>query len=424
MTTASPHIYLDHAATTPMVTEAVSAMVAQLPKLGNASSLHASGREARRVVEESRETIARALGARPSEIVFTGGGTEADNLAVKGLYWARQAADPRRRRILASAVEHHAVLDTATWLRSHAGAQVEWLPVDERGRVDVDAAVASIERDPESVAFVTIMWANNEVGTVQPVEDIAVLTRRHDIPFHTDAVQAIGQLPVDFERSGVDAMTVTGHKVGGPIGVGALVVRRDTDLVPVLHGGGQERDVRSGTLDVPAIAGFAAAVEVATARQPESAKRLAGLRDELVHQVMAAVPDAELNGDPGPGPDRRLPGNAHFSFPGCEGDSLLLLLDARGIECSTGSACSAGVAEPSHVLIAMGRDEERARGSLRFSLGHTTTGAEIEALGAAIRPVVQRARAAGLVDGLGAADSVQLTRVDRSSEVDVGGGRP
>ena len=409
MTTAPPHIYLDHAATTPMVTEAVSAMCAQLPKLGNASSLHASGREARRVVEESRETIARSMGARPSEVVFTGGGTEADNLAVKGLYWARHAGDPRRGRILASAVEHHAVLDAATWLGRHAGAQVEWLPVDEHGRLDVDAAVASIERDPNSVAFVTIMWANNEVGTVQPVTEVAAHARRHGIPFHTDAVQAVGQLPVAFDTSGVDAMTVTGHKVGGPIGVGALLVRRETDLVPVLHGGGQERDVRSGTLDVPAIAGFAAAIEVATRRQAESAARLAELRDELVRRVMAAVPDAELNGDPGPGPDRRLPGNAHFSFPGCEGDSLLLLLDARGIECSTGSACSAGVAEPSHVLIAMGRDEERARGSLRFSLGHTSTRADVEALGAAIGPVVQRARAAGLVNGLNA--------------VDVGGGR-
>ncbi len=410
MNTGSPHVYLDHAATTPMLPEAVAAMSAQLPRLGNASSLHASGRAARRVVEESRETIAKALGARPSEVVFTGGGTEADNLAVKGLYWSRQAADPRRRRILASAVEHHAVLDAATWLASHAGAEVEWLPVDEVGRVDVGALSARIEHDPHSVAFVTSMWVNNEVGTVQPVAEIAAVARRHGIPFHSDAVQAIGQLPVDFAATGLDAMTVTGHKVGGPIGVGALVLRRETDLVPVLHGGGQERDVRSGTLDVPAIAGFAAAVETAAARRDELAHRLIGLREELIRQVRAAVPDAELNGDPGPGPDRRLPGNAHFSFPGCEGDSLLLLLDARGIECSTGSACSAGVAEPSHVLLAMGRDEERARGSLRFSLGHTSTRAEVDALGAAIGPVVERARAAGLVNAV----PISATRADPS----------
>jgi cysteine desulfurase len=403
-------VYLDHAATTPMLPEAVAAMAAQLPRLGNASSLHASGRAARRVVEESRETIAQALGARPSEIVFTGGGTEADNLAVKGLYWSRHGADPRRRRILASAVEHHAVLDAVQWLAGHDGAEVEWLPVDHTGRVDLDAAVASVERDPTSVAFMTVMWVNNEVGTVQPVGELAALARRHDIPFHTDTVQAIGQLPVDFTAAGVDAMTVTGHKVGGPIGVGALVVRREIDLMPLLHGGGQERDVRSGTLDVPAIAGFATAVELATARRAELGRTLGGLRNELVRQVLHQVPDAELNGEPlatepsqSADDIRRLPGNAHFSFPGCEGDSLLLLLDARGIECSTGSACSAGVAEPSHVLIAMGRDEERARGSLRFSLGHTSTRADVDALGAAIGPVVERARAAGLVNAVNTA---------------------
>jgi cysteine desulfurase len=395
------HTYLDHAATTPMVPEAVAAMSAQLPRLGNASSLHASGRAARRVVEESRETIAQALGARPSEIVFTAGGTEADNLAVKGLYWSRHAADPRRRRVLASAVEHHAVLDAVTWLGSFAGAQVEWLPVDSLGRVDVDVARASIESDPESVALVTLMWVNNEVGTTQPVTEVVALAGAHGIPVHSDAVQAVGQLPVDFADSGVDALTVSGHKVGGPVGVGALVVRRETDLVPLLHGGGQERDVRSGTLDVAAIAGFAAALEVAVAHRDDLAHRLVELRGDLVRQVLTAVPDAELNGDPGPDPSARLPGNAHFSFPGCEGDSLLLLLDARGIECSTGSACSAGVAEPSHVLIAMGRDQERARGSLRFTLGHTSTRADVDALGEAIGPVVARARSAGLVNASG-----------------------
>jgi cysteine desulfurase len=393
-------VYLDHAATTPMLPEAVAAVTAHLSAVGNASSLHASGRAARRVVEESRETIAEALGARPSEVIFTSGGTEADNLAVKGLYWARNAADPRRRRVLVSAVEHHAVLDAAAWLGSSCGAQVEWLPVDSVGRVDVEAVRATIERDPASVALLTVMWANNEVGTVQPVSELAALAREFDIPVHTDAVQAVGQLPVDFASSGVDAMTVTGHKLGGPVGVGALVVRREITLTPLLHGGGQEREVRSGTLDVPAIAGFAAAVRVATQRQPELAARLSQLRDELVERVLAAVPDATLNGDPSFELSRRLPGNAHFSFVGCEGDSLLLLLDARGIECSTGSACSAGVAEPSHVLLAMGQDEARARGSLRFSLGHTSTRSDVEALGEAIGPVVERARAAGLVNAV------------------------
>ncbi len=389
------HSYLDHAATTPMRPEAVAAMVAHLDKLGNASSLHASGRAARRVVEESRETVAQALGARPSEVVFTGGGTEADNLAVKGLYWARHGADARRTRVLVSAVEHHAVLDAAQWLAKEDGATLELLPVDRDGRVVLDAARDSIARSPETVAFVSVMWVNNEVGTIQPVAEIASLAAEYGIPVHTDAVQAVGQLPVDFSDVSVDAMTVTGHKVGGPFGVGALVLRRETSVTPVLHGGGQERDVRSGTLDVPAMAGFAAAIELAVREQAQLAAALGELRADLVRQVLAAVPEAELNGDPGPG---RLPGNAHFSFPGCEGDSLLLLLDARGIECSTGSACSAGVAEPSHVLIAMGRDEERARGSLRFSLGHTSTQADVDALGRVIGPVVERARKAGLVN--------------------------
>lgn len=389
------HIYLDHAATTPMRPEAVAAMVAHLDKLGNASSLHASGRAARRVVEESRETVAQALGARPSEVVFTGGGTEADNLAVKGLFWARHGADARRTRVLVSAVEHHAVLDAAQWLAKEAGASLELLPVDRDGRVLVEVARESIARSPETVAFVSVMWVNNEVGTIQPVAEIAAVAAEYGIPVHTDAVQAVGQLPVDFSTAGVDALTVTGHKVGGPFGVGALVLRRETSVTPVLHGGGQERDVRSGTLDVPAMAGFATAIELAVREQAQLAASLGELSAELVRQVLAAVPDAELNGSVGAG---RLPGNVHFSFPGCEGDSLLLLLDARGIECSTGSACSAGVAEPSHVLIAMGRDEERARGSLRFSLGHTSTRADVDALGRVIGPVVERARKAGLVN--------------------------
>jgi cysteine desulfurase len=390
------HVYLDHAATTPMRPEAIAAMTERLAELGNASSLHAPGRGARRIVEESREAIAQALGARPSEVVFTSGGTEADNLALKGLYWARRKADPARRRVLVSAVEHHAVLDSATWLGQHADAEIDWLPVDAYGRVDLDALAAAIRRDPASVALVSVMWVNNEVGTVQPVAEVAELAHEHGIPVHTDAVQAVGQLPVGFAASGADAMTVTAHKVGGPVGVGALVVRREVDLVPLLHGGGQERDVRSGTLDVAGIAGFAAAVVAAVAEREALAAELTKLRDELVRQVLEAVPDAELNGDPGPEPERRLPGNAHFSFPGCEGDSLLLLLDARGIACSTGSACSAGVAEPSHVLLAMGHDEKRARGSLRFSLGHTSTAADVDALGSVIGGVVERARRAGL----------------------------
>ncbi|MBW1601568.1 cysteine desulfurase [Streptomyces sp. JJ66] len=387
-------VYLDHAATTPMLPEAVWELGEQLTRTGNASSLHAAGRRARRTVEEARERLAGALGARPSEVVFTSGGTEADNLAVKGLYWSRRAADPRRTRVLASPVEHHAVLDAVHWLADHEGARVEWLPVDSVGRVEPDALRAAIARDPGDVALATVMWANNEIGTVQPVSALAGVAREFAVPLHCDAVQALGQSEVDFGASGLSALAVSGHKAGGPYGIGALVLGRELKPEALLHGGGQERDVRSGTLDVPAIAAFAVAAELAAARQPRFAREVGALRDALVAAVRAAVPDAVLGGDPDPA--GRLPANAHFAFPGCEGDSLLLLLDAQGIECSTGSACTAGIAQPSHVVLATGADPELARGTLRFSLGHTSTRADVAVLAEAIGPAVERARSAGL----------------------------
>jgi cysteine desulfurase len=272
---------------------------------------------------------------------------------------------------------------------------VELLPVDSTGRLEVEALAASIERDPGSVSLVSVMWANNEVGTLQPVEDVVALAGAHGIPVHTDAVQAVGAVPVDFAACGVDALTLTGHKVGGPYGVGALVVGRDVEVTALVHGGGQERDIRSGTIDPPAIAGFATAVELAVKHQADHAARVAALRDDLVRRVVEVVPDAHLHGGRmAPVGGQRLPGNAHLGFPGCEGDSLLMLLDARGIECSTGSACSAGVPQPSHVLLAMGCDEDQARHSLRFTLGHTSTQADVDAVVEAIGPVVERARAA------------------------------
>ena len=382
-------VYLDHAATTPMVPAAIEAMTRHLSDVGNPSSLHASGRRARRVVEEARETIALALNCRPGDVVFTSGGTEADNLALKGTFWSRREADPRRTRILSTAVEHHAVLDPLIWLAEEIGAEVELLPVDETGRLELDALRAAVDRDPDSVALISVMWANNEVGTLQPIDEVVAIAAPHGIPVHTDAIQAVGAVPVDFSAIGVDLMTITGHKIGGPFGVGALLVRRELEVTAMLHGGGQERDIRSGTLDAPAIAGFAAAVEAAVKAQPEHAERLAELRDRLVREVQQVVPDAIANGHP----TERLPGNAHLRFPGCAGDSLLMLLDARDIECSTGSACSAGVAQPSHVLMAMGLPEEDALSSLRFSLGHTSTDADVDALVAAIGPCVDRARA-------------------------------
>ncbi len=385
-------VYLDHAATTVMLPESLEAMTDELAQLGNPSSLHNPGRRARRVVEESRELIAEAYGARPSEVVFTSGGTEADNLAIKGLYWARRASDPARRRVLAAATEHHAVLDSVRWLAEHEDAEAHWLPVDARGAVSVPSLADAIGSDPASVAVISVMWANNEVGTVQPIGELARLAAEHQIPFHSDAVQAAGQLPVTLAGTGATALTITAHKIGGPVGIGALLLAKGVAPVPVLHGGGQERDVRSGTLDVPAIRAFAVAVQVARQRSAEEAKRVGALRDDLIAQVTAAVPDAILNGAP-PG-QGRLPGNAHFSFPGCEGDALLMLLDAKGIACSTGSACTAGVAQPSHVLLAMGADEARARGSLRFSLGHSSVQDDVDGLGAVIGEVVERARRA------------------------------
>jgi cysteine desulfurase len=411
--------YLDHAATTPMLEEVISAVSQQMHTVGNASSLHTSGRAARRVVEEARERLAAALDARPSEVVFTGGGTESDNLAIKGMYLARRAENAARTRLLVSAVEHHAVLDAVQWLAAHEGAEVEFLPVDSYGMVEPAALAASIERDPGSVALVSVMWANNEVGTVQPIAEIAELTREHGIALHSDAVQAIGALPVSFADSGVDAMTVTAHKLGGPYGTGALLLKRDVSCVPLLHGGGQERDVRSGTLDTPGIVGFALAAELAVQRRAGTAARLSALREQLISGIRAQVPDVLLNGHP----TDRLPGNAHLSFPGCEGDSLLMLLDARGIECSTGSACSAGVAQASHVLLAMGAAEPRARGSLRLSLGHTSTEADVLAVIDSIAAVVERARRAGMASGALAAASPPAASKPSGSQLSSLGGR-
>ena len=384
--------YLDHAATTPMVPEAVSAVADAMAEIGNPSSLHSSGRRARRRVEESRERLAEALGARPSEVILTAGGTEADNLAVKGIFWARRDAAPSRRRIVVSEIEHHAVHDAVHWLAAHEQAEVTWLPVDGAGRVAPASLREALEADPDSVALVSVMWANNEVGTIAPISELASVAHEFGVPMHTDAVQAVGVVPVDFAASGVDALTMTGHKLGGPYGAGALLLRREVDCVPLAHGGGQERDVRSGTLDVPGAVGLATATTLAVARQPAHAARIRALRDELLHGIADRVPDVVVNGDP----DNGLPGIAHLSFPDCEGDSLLMLLDARGVECSTGSACSAGVAQPSHVLLAMGATPAQARGSLRFSLGYTSTRGDVAAVLEAIAPVVERARRAGL----------------------------
>ena len=383
-------IYLDHAATTPMIPEAVEAMTRELTRVGNASSLHASGRSARRIVEESREVIAALVGAKPAEVIFTGGGTESDNLAIKGAFLS--VAESGRRRLVTSTVEHHAVLDSIGWLGRSDSADVSYVPVDSDGRLDMAALNSAVGSD---TALVSIMWANNEVGTLQPVRQIAELSAERGAISHSDAVQAVGHIEVDFGVSELDLLSFTAHKLGGPYGIGVLLARRELKLAPILHGGGQERDVRSGTLDVAATAGFAAALEVAIKNRVQEEHRIRRLRRELVTSVLATVPWAVRYGPSAE--EDELPGIASIGFPGCSADAMLMLLDAAGIDCSTGAACSAGVSQPSHVLIAMGCSEAEAGSVLRFSLGHSSTFADIEALVSALPEAVRRAKAAAVV---------------------------
>ena len=371
-------IYLDHAATTPMTADVLEAYTSALSVVGNPSSIHSQGQAVRRMLEDARHTIAASIGADPVEVTFTSGGTEAINLAIKGLYWAA----PDRNRIIATRAEHHATIDALEWLEQHEGAVIEWVHVDGFGRIDLAALEAALDDD---VALVTTLWANNEVGTIQPVERITALAAAHGVPVHVDAVSAFGSIPVDFAASGAAALSVSAHKIGGPVGVGALVIGRAASVTPLIHGGNQQRG-RSGTMDAAGAHAFA------TAAAALPGPHLAPLRDRLIAGVRAGVPEAVLRGDP----VDRLPGNAHFTFPGCEGDSLLFLLDAAGFSVSTGSACQAGVPEASHVLLAMGVDERDARGALRFTLGATTTAADVDALVAALPEAVARARAAGL----------------------------
>lgn len=391
--------YLDHAATTDVAPEALAAFVAATRHTGNPSALHSAGRAARKAVEDARAQVAESLGAHPSEVIFTSGGTESDNLAIKGSYWARRGENPQRTRIIISAVEHPAVSESAQWLAEHQAAELVTIPVNSAGVISLDALAADLAQHADATALVSVMWANHEVGAVQPIAEVTELARAHGIPVHTDAVQAVGQLPIDFHRSGVAALTVSGHKIGAPAAVGALLARRDLGLQPLLHGGGQERQVRSGTLDAPSIAGFAAAISAATSQVATRARHLSAMRDAIIDAVREAVPDAVLRGpDPAEpsasGDPLRLPANANFTFPGCEADSLLFLLDDAGIAASAGAACHAGVTRPSPVLLAMGVSESDARGAVRFSVGMSTTPEDVAALRAALPQVVARARAA------------------------------
>ena len=367
---------------------AMQALTAAMAKTGNASSLHTQGRSVRKDVEEARESIALASGARPNEMIFTGSGTEANNLAVKGFYWSAIAQDPQRNVIVIAAFEHHAILEPVEWLEKHEGAVVIYIPITPSGVVDLDALAQIIKDESGKIALISVMHSNNELGTVQPISDVVGLVG--DIPVHVDAVQSFGKVGFNFEELGVTSATISAHKVGGPLGVAALILRRGLDITPILHGGGQERDIRSGTLNAPAIVAFAAAAQEMVAKRDENYKKVSALRALLKGKIAAAISDAQFNGDA----PQMLPGILNVTFPGTESDSLLLLLDAEGICSSTGSACSAGVQRPSHVLMAIGLSEDLARSSLRFSLGLSNTEAEINEVGEKIAGVVARAQAA------------------------------
>ena len=381
-------IYLDHAATTPMRGDVIAAYASALAVVGNPASIHSQGQNAKRMLEEAREQVAVSLGADSVEVTFTGGGTESVNLGIKGLFWARANAG---RRILVPEGEHHATVDAVEWLAKHEGALIEWIPIDGSGRIRLDALREALERF-DDIALVTALLANNEVGTLQPVSEIVALAGAHGVPVHVDAIAAYGYLPIDFRALGAATLSVSAHKIGGPVGVGALLIARSATVVPLVHGGNQQRG-RSGTQDVAGAVAFGFAAEQAVAGLAHT-DSLAALRDRLIAGVQAAVPTAILRGDP----VDRLAGNVHFTFPGCEGDSLLFLLDVAGFSVSTGSACQAGVPEASHVLLSMGLSEPDARGALRMTLGHSSTAEEVDALVAALPAAVSSASRAGLAE--------------------------
>lgn len=377
-------VYLDHNATTPLDPRVVSAMTAAFGRFGNPSSLHAWGREARESLEAARATIAAALGSSDKDVVvFTSGGTEADNLALKGAAWAMSR---RGRHIIVSSVEHHAVLHAADWLAGQ-GFQVTRLPVDGQGCLDPDDLRCAIRPD---TILASCMHGNNETGVFFPVARLAAICRERHVIFHTDAVQTLGKVPVSLDGLGADLLSLSGHKIQGPKGVGALVIRRGTRMQALLHGGSQERSRRGGTESLPGIVGFAAAVELAMADRAEAAIRLAGLRDRLEAGLMEAVPGVLRNGHP----TERLPHTANLAFSGLEAESVILALDLQGIAVSSGAACSSGSLEPSHVLTAMGLPRERVAASVRLSLGRATTEAEIEYVLQVVPAVIERMRRA------------------------------
>jgi cysteine desulfurase len=385
-------VYLDYAATAPLRKEVLECFTDHLQNLGNPSSVHSTGQKIRRALEEARESIAKSVGCNRSEVIFTAGGTESDNLAIKGLYWQRISEDNTRKVIISSATEHHASIDPMEWLEKHDGAEIVWLPVDYQGVIDFDFFEKFLGENHERVALINLMWANNETGVITDMQRVVALAKKHDIPVHSDAIAAFGHVPISFANSGLSTMSISAHKVGGPVGAGALIVSRSTKLVSIIHGGGQERGMRSGTMNAPVAKAFALAAELAVAELETETKRLSALRDRLVAGVLELSPLAKHTGSE----SSRMPHNAHFTFDGCSGDSLLFLLDQQGVCVSVGSACQAGVNGPSHVLVAMGRTEREALGCIRMTLGKDTTDADIDAVLAALPKALEGASKAGL----------------------------
>ena len=375
--------YLDHAATTPVLEEVLEAMLPYYRQsFGNPSSVYAAGRDAKKGIEQAREQVAEAIGAQPSEVVFTGSGTESDDMALKGVAFKMKSQGDH---IITSSTEHHAVLHSAEWLERQ-GFRVTFLPVDRSGLVNIEALASALR--PETT-LVSVMLANNEVGTIQPLKQIVDLVKeRSRAVVHTDAVQAFGKIEVNVAELGVDLASFSAHKLGGPKGSGALFVKRSTAIEPLIHGGGQERDLRSGTHNVAGIVGLGKAAQVATAALDEEMPRLEKMRDRLQEQILASIDRSVVNGADAP----RVPGTVNVCIEGVEGESLLLMLDAKEFAASSGSACTSGSLEPSHVLLAMGIAPELALGSLRVSLGPGNTDEDVDAFLDALPPIVERLR--------------------------------
>lgn len=385
-------VYLDHAATSPIRPSVLSHYSKALEQVGNPASVHSFGQSSRQMLEEAREIIAASVGCDRNEVIFTSGGTESDNLAVKGLYWQRHAQDRNRALIITSSAEHAAVLDAVNWLVTEQGAEAHFVSMNDDGVLDLVELSDVLKKRSDQIALVSLMWANNEIGVVHPIQKITELTRAYAIPVHSDAIAALGYIPVNFAASGLSAMTITGHKVGSPVGVGALILSRSEKLTPVFHGGGQERNLRSGTPDAAAASAMALAVKEAVGEQDQLQVLHEMLSARLVSGVREVAPEVKFSSEHAP----RLSNNVHFRFPGCLGDSLLYLMDVNGVSISTGSACSAGVSSPSHVVLSLGANSDEAMGTMRITFGHNSTEADVDAFLEAFPKAYEGAKKAGL----------------------------